>query len=166
MPQLLLTTAFATEKVLLERNVTACGERSEMQEVGQEPPQRQGMPKCCLSPGSGLEVCCPEPFPESSHFCSTFHVPCQGIEVVGHSTCPQIFKSTVRKTILIIPLHSSSCLCPLFTSLDFLMGSGVPPSATAYSPSNICTFFHTVMDLPWTPPSLLSPVPFHSFLAL
>lgn len=162
------TTAFATEKVLLGRNTTAYGERSEMQDLldAQEPPTRQGMPKRCLSPGPGLQAHCPEPSPEFSCFCSTCQLPCQGIEVVGRSTCPQIFKPTLRKTITGIPLHSPCCLCPLFTSFYFLMRSGGLPSATAYSHSNVCTFFHIVMDLPWTLLSLFFHTPFHSSLVL
>lgn len=51
--------------------------------------------------------------------------------VVGHFTCPQIFKPTVRKTIMRLPLHSSSYLWLLFTSLYFLMRSDALPSASA-----------------------------------
>lgn len=94
-------------------------------------------------------------FPEPSLIPSVSAPPakssCQGTEAVDHSTCPQILEITVRKTIMRLPLHSSSSLCLLFTSPYFLMRSGAPSSH-----SNICTFFHIVMDLPRTHPSLLS----------
>lgn len=88
------------------------------------------------------------------------------IMAVGHSTCPQIFKPTVRKTIMRLALHSPSCLCPLSTSLYFPMRSSALPHATAYSHPNIYAFFHIVMDVPWTRHSLLVYIPLHSSLAL
>lgn len=51
--------------------------------------------------------------------------------IVSQFTCPQILKPTVRKTIMRLPLHSSSCLWLLFTSLYFLMRSNALPSASA-----------------------------------
>lgn len=64
MSQLLLTV-IASEKVVLERNRTACGAGLQDFLDVQEPPEREGLPKCCLSPGPGFKAYCPEQFPKS-----------------------------------------------------------------------------------------------------